>query len=213
MLLTFNILPPLLINQGYLHVDFIASIMTIYRQMVKQIEFLAQNLIKLRKTRNLSQMKLAKLASLPRTTLSSFESGSGNPTLINLLRLSEALQVKIEELLSAPRDPVELIKKNDIKVKKKIKNSYIFDLLPDPVINLDLEKLEIAPNEYLGGNPHTPHSKEYFICLKGKAELNVSGEKYIVDEGDIFIFPGDSKHSYRNLNNTSLLALSIIHRP
>ena len=186
--------------------------MTIYCQMVNQIQYLAKNLLELRKSRNLSQLQLASLASIPRTTLSSFESGSGNPTLVNLLRLCDALQVRIEELLSAPRDPVELIEGHDLKVKKKTKEALIYDLLPDPVKNLDLEKIELAPNAYLGGNPHTVHSKEYFICLQGKAEISITGQKYTVKEGDLIIFPGDSKHSYRNLEHKKLVGLSVIHR-
>ena len=70
----------------------------------------------------------------------------------------------------------------------------------------------MAPNSYLGGNPHTTHSKEYFICLQGKAEISITGLKYIVKEGDLIIFPGDSKHSYRNLENKKLVGLSVIHR-
>ena len=67
-------------------------------------EILASNILKLRRKRELSQAALASIADLPRSTLTNMESGSGNPSLQNLIKISSAFQVSVEELLSFPRN-------------------------------------------------------------------------------------------------------------
>ena len=50
--------------------------------------FLANNLLDLRKKKNLSQDKLSELAGIPRSTITHMESGEGNPSLTNLCKLA-----------------------------------------------------------------------------------------------------------------------------
>src|SRR6185436_3543875 len=64
---------------------------------------LAKNLKQLREARGLTQQQIAKIASVPRATWANLESGAANPTLSILHRAAQALQVSIEELISAPR--------------------------------------------------------------------------------------------------------------
>ena len=49
---------------------------------------LARNTLALRKARDLTQSELARIADLPRSTLTWIESGGGNPSLANLVRLA-----------------------------------------------------------------------------------------------------------------------------
>src|SRR3954470_12116339 len=76
---------------------------------------LGKNLEFLRKSRGLTQDKLATASGIPRTTLSYIESGIGNPSLKILATLATALGVSIEELLSPPRPSCLLIKEGDLK--------------------------------------------------------------------------------------------------
>ncbi len=57
-----------------------------------------QHLKKIRATRNLSQEKLAHIADLDRTYISGVERGVRNISLINIVRLAEALEVSPSEL-------------------------------------------------------------------------------------------------------------------
>lgn len=57
---------------------------------------------RLRETRNLrglDQVELGELASIPATSISHFESGKRKPSLDNLRKLADALQVSIDYLL------------------------------------------------------------------------------------------------------------------
>ena len=67
---------------------------------------LAINIKRLRKQKQLSQDKLARLADIPYNTLVKIESGkSNNPTFETLLKLSDALEVSIDELAGRKRKP------------------------------------------------------------------------------------------------------------
>ena len=58
--------------------------------------------VRLRETRNLrglDQAKLGELANIPATSISHFESGKRKPSLDNLRKLADALQVSIDYLL------------------------------------------------------------------------------------------------------------------
>jgi transcriptional regulator with XRE-family HTH domain len=71
---------------------------------------LSRNMFNLRQARNLSQGDLSSLSGLPRSTVTHIESGSGNPSLRNLIKVANALQVSIEELLARPRTEVQLVR-------------------------------------------------------------------------------------------------------
>jgi transcriptional regulator with XRE-family HTH domain len=172
---------------------------------------LSNNIQALRKIRGISQGTLAKMAGVPRTTVTYLESGAGNPSLSNLIRIAAAFQIGIEELLQKPRAQCQLVKKEAIPVQKRANGSIqLFKLLPDSIPTMVLDRMEFEPGARMGGVPHTPSTKEYFICLKGEIELIVSGTRYRLSEGDVLAFPGDQPHSYHNPGKTRSECMSVV---
>lgn len=171
--------------------------------------YLAHNITNLRKSRQLSQDQLAKISSIPRSTIANFESGSGNPSLANLVLLAKSLEVQVSELLARPLSNAELIKRENMSFKRK-GECVIYNLLPSPVKGLGIEKFELGAGEGFAGVPHLKGTKEYFTCIQGKARVAVSGEEFIVNKGDVLIFSGDEKHSYFNIGKSTAFAISIL---
>lgn len=63
-------------------------------------QLLAKTLVDLRKKANLSQQKLSKLADLDRTYISLIERAERNPTVVTLIAICKALDVKPSKVLS-----------------------------------------------------------------------------------------------------------------
>jgi transcriptional regulator with XRE-family HTH domain len=172
---------------------------------------LARNVAALRRGRQLTQAQLARLAGLPRSTLTWIESGEGNPSLRNLVRLAGALQVGIEELLSRPRADTLLVPADRVPVQVRAGGSTrLYKLLPDPLPGMEIDRLELEPGARLRGVPHLDGTREYLTVTSGEIALHVAGESYRVTAGDVLAFPGDRPHSYHNPGRARALALSVV---
>lgn len=183
--------------------------------MDKELEIVSQhlshNLIELRQRRNLTQDALAKLTGLPRSTIANFESGVGNPSLLNLAKLSNALRISIEKLVAAPLVSCQHIPAKDVPFSKKSSgNASIYKIFPEPMPNMNIERMELASGAFFRGTPHITGTKEYFHCIEGEMSVNVSGQEFVVKKGDVLIFPGDKNHAYSNKSKSTSIGISVV---
>ena len=177
----------------------------------KAAGYLALNVENLRRKKNLSQNQLANTAGIPRSTLTNIESGDGNPSLSNLLKVSAALGVSIEELLSRPRRDCTLITEENVPRQLRSGGKVcIYKMLPDKLKGLEIDKLEFHPHALMAGKPHLAGTKEYLTVLSGEISVIIDAEEYLVKEGDVFAFPGNQLHSYRNKSGRKSIAISVV---
>jgi transcriptional regulator with XRE-family HTH domain len=170
---------------------------------------LGKNIKLLREARGFSQQQIAKLAGVPRATWSHLESGDANPTLGVLHRAAVALQVSIEELISAPRAACRLYTAGTLPVRTP-GQALVRKLLPDPVPGMEIDRIEVAPGGRMTGVPHTPGTREYLTCEAGDLELVVGGERFRLAPGDVAVFRGDQRHSYHNPGRRPAVGYSVV---
>jgi transcriptional regulator with XRE-family HTH domain len=170
---------------------------------------LARNVKQLREARGLTQQQIAKLADVPRATWAHLESGAANPTLGILHRAALALQVSIEELISAPRAACRLYAKGTLPTRSPA-HVLVRKLLPDPIPGMEIDRIEIAPAGRMTGVPHTPGTREYLTCESGEMLLVVSGERFHLATGDVAVFRGDQRHSYHNPGTRPAVGYSVV---
>jgi quercetin dioxygenase-like cupin family protein len=174
-------------------------------------QHLSRNMFHLRQARNLSQGALASLAGLPRSTVTHIESGSGNPSLRNLIKIGDALRVSIEELLARPRTEVHLTKSVDLSsVTRSNGAARITQVLPNPISGMSIERVEIEAGGRVIGAPHVQSSKEYITVVSGGLEISVAGETHRLGPGDVIAFPGDQPHRYLNVGRRRVMFLSVV---
>jgi len=172
---------------------------------------LAQNLKYLRGQRGLTQAQLAKRAELPRSTLATLEVGDGNPTLSVLSKLSLALMVSIEEILSTPRAVCEVFRKGAQEAVIRGGGKAVqLKLLPHPIPGVEFDRIALAPGGKFKGVPHKPGTREYLCCESGILTLWTAGEKFILKAGDVASFEGDEKHSYVNDGRREAVGFSVV---
>jgi len=170
---------------------------------------LGRNVRQLRARRGLSQAQLAKLAGVPRATWTHLESGAANPTLAVLIKAANALQVRLEELLSRETGDVEFVPVASLPVRVRGPVS-VRKLLPESLAGLDLERMTFPSGARLTGVPHTEGTREYLTCERGQLELTVAGEQYRLSPGDVVAFRGNQKHQYANVGTGEAVAYSVI---
>jgi transcriptional regulator with XRE-family HTH domain len=170
---------------------------------------IAKNVKELRQSRNLTQAQLAKVSGIPRPTWANLESGTANPTVSVMLKVAGAFRVPLEELISAPRASVRLYPADS--VPKRIRNGVVIrKLLPDSLKGVDLERMEFTGNAHIVGVSHRTGTREYLTCESGHIELRVGGEVFKLGAGDVVVFRGDQRHSYRNLGERIAVGYSAV---
>ena len=171
---------------------------------------LGANLRRLRDMRGLSPEQAARQAGVPRPTWASLESGGANPTLVVLTRVAAALGVSIEELIGAPRTACRLYRGADIPERRR-QNVRLRPLVPEAIPGLEVSRMELPPGATLTGVPHTPGTREYLSCERGRIELAAAGERWQLAAGDVLVFRGDQRHAYRNLEpRAASVAISVV---
>src|SRR4030095_3729903 len=170
---------------------------------------LGNNIRQLREARRMTQDHIAQLADIPRPTWANIESGASNPTLAVLVKVANALQVPVEELIGPPRAVVKLYKAETlpVSVRGKVK---LRKLLPDAIAGLEIDRMEFPGGAYMAGVPHTPGTREYLTCESGRSQLSVAGETWELQPGDVLVFRGDQKHAYRNPAVQTAVAYSVV---
>ena len=152
---------------------------------------------------------MADLSGMPRATWANLESGMANPTLQVLHRAATALQVSIEELVSPPRASARHYKRAQLaeRVRGKVK---VRSLLPEKLPGMEIDRMEIPAGEHMTGIPHTPGTREYLTCERGRIVLTASGERWELAPGDVVVFRGDQRHAYANPGDTLAIGYSVV---
>ena len=170
---------------------------------------LGENVKELRQMRGQTQGQLAKLAGIPRATWANLESGTANPTLAVMLAVARGLQVPLEELVSEPRAACQFYKRDELQTKRR-GSVTVRKLLPDAIAGMEIDRFELAARSHMVGVPHTPGTREYLTCEKGKIILVAAAEKWELGEGDVVVFRGDQRHSYSNQTDKTAIAYSVV---
>jgi transcriptional regulator with XRE-family HTH domain len=173
---------------------------------------LAANLRHVRQRRNLTQSAVARLCGIPRSTVANIETGASNPTLSVLARLAAALQLSLEELLSAPRAGLQRFPRGTLPTLRKGRSGKvaIHKLLPHPIPGMEIDRIELPAGERVAGVPHRPGTHEYLYCERGAIAMWVAGERFDLSAGDVAAFPGDQPHSYENRGASAAVGFSVV---
>ncbi len=172
------------------------------------------NLRRQRGLRALTQAQLARLAGVPRSTLATLEVGGGNPTLAVLVRLAQALQLTLEELLAPPRARFRVYRRGELPIEARGHDGRVTvsKLLPDPIPLTEIDRVAVQPQGRLKGVPHAAGTREYLYCERGQLVLWAAGERVVLQPGDLVAFPGAQNHAYGCEGDAPAVGFSVVVR-
>lgn len=173
---------------------------------------LGANLRFVRERRDLTQDQLARLCDVPRSTIAQLETGGANPTLAVLAKVSDALGLTLEELLSSPRAEVQLFASGSLPVVQRGlgRQVRVQRLLPDPIPAMEIDRLALEPGARMAGVPHRRGTREYLFCETGSITVWAAGERHDLGPGDVLAFQGDQAHSYHNDTARPAVGFSVV---
>src|SRR4029077_16488321 len=100
---------------------------------------LGRNIQTLREARGQTQQQIARGAGIPRAPWANRESGAANPTLAVLIKVAQALQVRLEELIEPPRRTGRLYRVAELPWREK-SSVIVRKLLPETIPGLEIER-------------------------------------------------------------------------
>ncbi len=173
----------------------------------------AENVKRLRGDLDLSLDKLANLSGVSKAMLSQIEQARSAPSINVLWKIARALDVPFAALISKRTDAqLQVIRKSDSKILSSQKGSFISKAL----FPLDIpRRVEFYELNFKAGCvekavAHPPGTAENIAIAEGELEIEVSGQKTLLKEGDSIYFVADVAHIYRNTGSKECRAFLVM---
>lgn len=166
---------------------------------------LGKTIQRLRKAYNLSLSELAEQSGVAKSIISQIERNETNPTLATLWRLSQALDVSIERVLSAGEEEpfIEKTTRGDTPVlfsdDGKVRLG-IFGWIKT-VEWLQLYDVHAEPGGVLESEAHQRGSVESLSVMEGEFEVEVGGMVSQAKAGETLRYRCDRPHIVRNVSS------------
>jgi transcriptional regulator with XRE-family HTH domain len=177
---------------------------------------LARNLRRLRAERGLTLDELAKRAAISRSMLIQIEQRRVNPTLATLVRITQALDVGLAELVElGGQRRVRVIPREQVVELWASPGGSSGRLLvgSDQLDHIELWDWRLEPGDVHQAEAHLPGTVEIIHVLDGDLALEVGGESHAATAGESVIFSPDADHSYGNNGTRPLRVLMIVITP
>ncbi|MCG8479524.1 MAG: XRE family transcriptional regulator [Spirochaetales bacterium] len=170
------------------------------------------NIRNLRKERALTLDVLAERSGVSKAMLSQIEAEKVNPTVATVWKISQGLDVEINELLKGSEGPVRkfhLTRGDNItSLDTDEEGLHIRVLTPIQMVeDLEMYLLTFQPSGALHSGPHFPRTEEFLTVIKGSIHVRAGDRDAHLHEGDFIRYQCDVDHDIENTAEDA----SIVH--
>jgi transcriptional regulator with XRE-family HTH domain len=153
----------------------------------------------LRKSNGLTLKQLARGCDLSANTISLVERSQVAPNIDTLCRIANALGVSPSSLF------LEICKPKVVVQRANEEN------LEPNITEQTLQVLANAPTSTGCMQKALPSTRRHSIlCICGQVELELDGQTYCLNPGDSLAFSSDAFHRWRNLDNSTGIAVLVL---
>ncbi len=172
---------------------------------------IATSLRSLREEKGLTIGILAKQTGLSKSTISTIEAGTANPSLEVLWRLTRVLGVPLGALLGAEQRPEpRVIRAGEGAVVASESGAHLRLLLAEARhCRTEVYELSLGKEEGYTSAAHAVGTEEFLLCLQGSLEAGPLGQEVCLMPGDALWFVADQPHSYRTPEGARAVALML----
>ncbi len=166
----------------------------------------------------LTVRQLAQKAGFSASFVSQVERSRTNPSLSALKRIAEALDIPLHSFFQPEDGPpsreVVLVRRQDRKVLIYPGSNIRNELLShDLKRRIEFLSVTAPPGARSGKYAFQHDGEECALVLKGRLELTIGDEKYLLNEGDSIYFKSSTPHWWRNVGRKWLHAIWALSPP
>jgi len=159
---------------------------------------IAQAVRRLRSARSWTLNELAARSGISRRLIVQIEQGQGNPSIGTLLRLADAFEVALSELLPEPPTATAGTRPAGEELQlwtgpRGGAGRLLINRGP-----VELWSWTLGPRESHESEAHHAGSVELLTVTTGTLQLDVGGESFTLTRGDSAWFEATDEHAYRN---------------
>lgn len=147
--------------------------------------------------------ELAERARVSIGLISQIERGRGNPSLVTLIKLTQALGMPLEDLFEGPPGRRRMLVTKDERARLELptegREGLVYELLaPDLDRKIAMTRAKIPSGWDNEQEPYSRPGEHCLHLLDGELHVNVAGEHFVLRSGDTITFDSALPHWYRN---------------
>lgn len=168
-----------------------------------------------RTARHLTLEQLSGMAGVSKAMLSQIEQDKVNPTVAVMLKIAEALELSIGDLVDTPN------RGNIVRIIPASDGRYTFRADPNCTIrtlspmnmekNIEFYRVTLNQHAELAAEAHFPGTEEFLYIDKGRVTVASGGESAEIGKGDSIHYRADVSHVIANTGRGKVEAYMIVH--
>ena len=168
----------------------------------------------LREGRRLRLRDIADRSGLSESFLSQLERGRANASVASLLKIAEALDIKVADLFDDQGGRPQVLHKFERPVIAFGIAARKYMLTPRPLENLEVFTATIGPGGSSGQEAYSHgDSEELFLVIGGELDLELGDTVHTMVAGDSICYRSSVKHRVFNRSSDEAEAMWIISPP
>ena len=178
---------------------------------------IGERIKKKRNEKGFSLRELAGKVDLSASFLSQIEQGKASPSIENLKKIANYLEVKVSYLIEEEDEALGSfhIKKEDRKYVESIDSKTSIALLTSSKIEKNMEPImyEIKPGGESGRGFFNHNGEEFIYIVERTLDIYIEDQLTTLNEGDSFYFKCSLNHRFKNNGKKLTKAIWIVTPP
>ena len=166
---------------------------------------LGKTVQRLRKAYNLSLSELSEQSGVAKSIISAIEKNETNPTLSTIWRISQALEIPIDQVLTRDEDDpfIEKVDRGGTPILTSEDGKCTLAIIGwlRTIKSVQWYDFRAEPGGVLESEGHQPGSVEHLSVLAGELEVEVTGETRRAKAGETLRYRCDREHIVRNVGS------------
>ncbi len=179
---------------------------------------IADKLSEHRKLNGLTLEELAQRSSLTKSYLSKLERGLSSPTIATVMKLAEALNMTVDQLIAKRHQESEIL---HVKAADRVpfsrsaeRQGYIYEAIATERADKSMMPFIMMPPFVINDGPMSSHAGEELIfVVAGEMEVVFEDRTVHMRSGDSLYFNASIPHRSRSLGKTQAQALVVVSHP